>query len=157
MAQQLFKTLLLAGEIARMDQEEGGDHKIVYLDSKDRETAGVGHLLLPQELEVYSVGDEVPDDVRGDWFLADLYTACDDAKAFLDKDTYRLPVEVRCIVAHMAFQLGRPSLFGFENTQAALKRRDFDWAADEMLDSKWFREDTPERCQRLSDRMRKLA
>jgi len=52
----------------------------------------------------------------------------------------------------MCFQLGRPRLSQFKNMIAAVE--DLDWArmADEMEDSKWFRQ-TPERAKRLITRV----
>ena len=63
-----------------------------------------------------------------------------------------LPEEIQLVLANMCFQLGRPRLSQFKNMIAAVE--DLDWArmADEMEDSKWFRQ-TPERAKRLITRV----
>ena len=53
-------------------------------------------------------------------------------------------------LANMAFQLGLARLLGFRRMLAALQRGDFATAAAEALDSKWAREDTPERARRVA-------
>ena len=54
----------------------------------------------------------------------------------------------------MIYQLGFHETSEFKNTLAAIKKGDFSTAADEMLDSKWFKVDTPERAYRESEIMR---
>ena len=54
----------------------------------------------------------------------------------------------------MAYQMGKPRLFKFTNTRAAYRAGDFEKTADEMLDSKWAREDTPGRAKEASEVMR---
>lgn len=60
----------------------------------------------------------------------------------------------REVVMQMAFQMGPYSLAGFTKFLQALQRRDYDDAADEMLDSKWAREDSPSRARRMANAMR---
>lgn len=69
---------------------------------------------------------------------------------------FNLPEEAQNIVAHMAYQMGVGGVLGFEQMIKALKEKDFEKAADEMLDSEWAR-DTSARAQRLSTRMRALV
>ncbi|CCG40170.1 Lysozyme [Magnetospirillum molischianum DSM 120] len=52
-------------------------------------------------------------------------------------------------LANMAFQLGLARLLGFKRMLAALERGDYATAAAEALNSKWAREDTPERAHRV--------
>jgi lysozyme len=52
------------------------------------------------------------------------------------------------ILISMAFQMGIAGLMKFKRFIAAMERGDFLTAADEMLDSKWAREDSPSRAQR---------
>ncbi len=55
----------------------------------------------------------------------------------------------------MCLNLGWPRLSGFKRMLAALERANYETAADEMLDSKWARQDVqPERSQRLARIMR---
>lgn len=50
----------------------------------------------------------------------------------------------------MAFQLGRSSLLGFEDTRQKIWDSDWAGAGKEMRNSKWWREDTPERAERMA-------
>jgi len=58
------------------------------------------------------------------------------------------------VLARMVYQLGFKGVKGFKNTLVAVEEEDFNKAADEMLDSKWFKEDTPSRVARESCIMR---
>ena len=67
-----------------------------------------------------------------------------------------LPEEVQLIVANMMFNMGRPRLSKFKGMKRGVDNRDWNDAADEMVDSGWYRQVT-KRAQRLVDRMRALA
>ena len=66
------------------------------------------------------------------------------------------PDEVMFILVHMAYQMGLQGLYGFGQMFKAIKLKDYEWAADEMLNSKWAQQ-TPARTNRLADRMRALV
>ena len=56
-------------------------------------------------------------------------------------DEYRDLDPIRqTVIGNMAFNLGFAGLMGFKNMWAAIGRRDWDRAADEMLNSKWARQ-----------------
>lgn len=57
------------------------------------------------------------------------------------------------VLINMAYQLGVGGLLGFRHMLEALRRGDYELAADEMLDSDWARQ-TPARAQRLAQEMR---
>lgn len=59
------------------------------------------------------------------------------------------------ILDHMVYQMGVGGVLNFKKMIAALKAKDYNKAADEMLDSKWAKQ-TPARATRLADRMRAL-
>lgn len=63
------------------------------------------------------------------------------------------PVEVVLVTSHMAYNLGLTGLNNFKKMWAGIENNDYETAADEMLDSKWYRQ-VPARAQKLSDRMR---
>ena len=65
------------------------------------------------------------------------------------------PEEVRDVVVEMAYQLGPSAFSKFKKTIKLLKNKDYKGASDEMLDSKWAREDTPGRAKKLSNKLRK--
>ena len=54
----------------------------------------------------------------------------------------------------MMVNLGLPRFLGFKRMIAAVKRRDWHKAADEMLDSKWHREDVGQRAKDLAAMVR---
>jgi lysozyme len=56
----------------------------------------------------------------------------------------------------MMFNMGRPRLSKFKGMKAGVDARDWNKAADEMVDSRWYTQ-VPNRARRLVDRMRALA
>jgi lysozyme len=67
-----------------------------------------------------------------------------------------LPEEVKQIIANMMFNMGRPRLSKFKGMKAGVDARDWNCAADEMVDSRWYRQVT-KRADRLVQRMRALS
>ncbi len=57
------------------------------------------------------------------------------------------------VLINMAFQLGRTKLCGFTKTRAHILAGAWQEAHDEMLKSKWAREDTPKRANKMADAM----
>lgn len=68
----------------------------------------------------------------------------------------KLPIEKQEILVEMAYQIGVSGVLKFQNMWIALKKFDYESAADEMLDSKWAKKDTPKRAKELSVGMRKV-
>ena len=66
------------------------------------------------------------------------------------------PQEVRDIVINMSYQLGVSGFSKFKKTIQLLKNKDYEGASIEMLDSKWARDDTPNRAKDLSKRLREV-
>ncbi len=66
-----------------------------------------------------------------------------------------LPQKAQEVIANMAYQLGVGGVLEFKKMWAALKKGDYQKAADEMLDSKWATQ-TPNRAKRLAEIMRRL-
>ena len=75
----------------------------------------------------------------------------------------RLPSEAKDILVRMVFQMGLHGVQGFVQMRVALTKDppDFAEAADEMMDSEWYRNlhggGTPARAGLEADRMRALA
>lgn len=67
-----------------------------------------------------------------------------------------LDLDARHVLIEMAYQVGVPGVLKFKRMWDALKSRDYDEAANEMLDSKWF-EQTPVRAARLATKMRSIG
>lgn len=68
----------------------------------------------------------------------------------------QLPLDARRVVLDMSYNLGGPKLSEFKNMISALQRNDFNAAADEMVDSRWFGQ-TGNRSRALVSMMRSLA
>ena len=66
-----------------------------------------------------------------------------------------LPQKAQEVIANMAYQLGVEGVLKFKKMWAALKKGDYQKAADEMLDSKWATQ-TPNRAKRLAEIMGSL-
>jgi GH24 family phage-related lysozyme (muramidase) len=62
-------------------------------------------------------------------------------------------------LTEMVFQMGRKGTLGFPNMLSALQKGDTDTAYNEALDSKWARQDSPQRAKEVAQRLRygKLA
>ena len=126
-----------------LEREEGRRSK-PYKDSKGILTIGVGW-----NLEEHGLPADVIDTL--------LRRSMDDA----EQDARRIPEFANLngvrkgVLIRMVFQMGLGSVLGFENMRAALDAADYHRAADEMLDSQWYREDTPGRARRESEIMRK--
>ena len=71
-------------------------------------------------------------------------------------DFYDLPDEAQLIIANMMFNMGRPRLSKFKGMKRGVDARDWNQAADEMVDSRWYKQVT-NRANRLVERMRALA
>ena len=67
------------------------------------------------------------------------------------------PAEVANVLENMAYQMGVSGLLKFKNTLGYLERGEYTNASYEMLDSEWWRKDSPERAERLSARIVALS
>jgi lysozyme len=83
-----------------------------------------------------------------------LVTIEDCRRLYSDWDTFG--DELQHIIANMMFNLGYPRLERFRNMREAVNEKDYEKAADEMIDSKWYTQ-VPNRAERLVKRMRELA
>ena len=70
-------------------------------------------------------------------------------------DFNELPEEVQQIIANMMFNLGRPRLSKFKGMKRGVDNQDWNGAADEMVDSRWYRQ-VGRRAERLVERMRNV-
>ena len=72
----------------------------------------------------------------------------------LDYNWYRNLNDVRKgIILNMVYQMGLTGVLKFRKMIAAMADNKFNTAADEMMDSAWYKQ-TPNRAQRLIDKMR---
>ena len=72
------------------------------------------------------------------------------AARFADSVYNALNLNQKAALTDMAFQM-QTKLFTFKDMQSALKAGNFEKAREEMLDSKWAREDSPNRAKRIAD------
>ena len=65
-----------------------------------------------------------------------------------------IPPMVKSVLIEMCFQIGLSGVGKFKKALKAIENADWKVAADEMLDSKWARKDSPLRAERLADIVR---
>ena len=134
--------------------DEGSVNEI-YLDHLGVPTFGIGHLVLDSDPEYgQPVGTPVSEDRCNSAFDQDVKTVLDDCSILYD-DFDDLPEEAQRIIANMMFNMGRPRLSKFKGMKRGVDARDWNAAADEMVDSNWYRQVT-KRADRLVARMRAI-
>ena len=145
--------ITLQDEIAN---DEGVKYE-TYRCSLGHLTGGIGHLITEWDEEIYAgpIGTKIPHQQVDDWFSKDIEVTIKDCK-ILFNDFNNLPEEAQLVIANMCFQLGRPRLSKFKNFIAAVKDDDWQRAADEMQDSRWYKQTTA-RADRLIARISKLG
>ena len=132
--------------------DEGSVNEI-YLDHLGLPTFGIGHLVIDSDPEYgQPVGTPVSEDRCNEAFDNDVQTVIADC-SILYPDFDELPEEVQRIIANMMFNMGRPRLSKFKGMKRGVDARDWNVAADEMVDSNWYRQVT-KRADRLVARMR---
>jgi len=138
-----------------LETDEGIKYEI-YLDHLGYPTFGIGHLIREDDPEHgEATGTEVSESRVAEAFEQDVQTVLSDC-AKLYSDFEELPEEAQLVIANMMFNLGYPRLSAFKGMKAGVDARDWNRAADEMIDSRWYKQVT-NRAQRLVDRIRALA
>ena len=138
-----------------LERDEGCVYKI-YLDHLGYETFGIGHLVRYHEEEYgWSVGTDVDERRVQEVFEEDVQTVLSDCEKLYD-GFYDLPEEVQLIIANMMFNLGYTRLSKFRGMKRGVDSRNWEKTADEMVDSRWYRQVT-NRADRLVVRMRSVT
>lgn len=138
-----------------LEVDEGVKYEI-YNDHLGYPTFGIGHLVRDTDPEAgAALGTPVSEDRVIEAFNQDVETVLSDCNILYD-DFGDLPEEAQLIIANMMFNLGRPRLSKFKGMKAGVDSRDWKKAADEMVDSAWYRQ-VPNRAGRLVTRMKALA
>ena len=138
----------------QLEIDEGIVHE-VYLDHLGLATFGIGHLVIDSDPEYGAeVGTAVAESRCIEVFNQDVEIVLSDCK-ILYPDFDELPEEVQQIVANMMFNMGRPRLSKFKGMKRGVDARDWNAAADVMVDSAWYRQVT-NRAERLVERMRNV-
>ena len=127
----------------------------IYNDHLGYPTFGIGHLVRESDPENGSpLGTAVSEGRVIEAFDADIEIVLSDCNT-LYPDFEDLPEEAQQIIANMMFNLGRPRLSKFVGMKRGVDAKDWDSAADEMVDSRWYRQ-VGARADRLVNRMREI-
>ena len=123
-----------------------------YLDTVNVATIGYGTTAYYPDDPV-KIGDPaISEETALQLMQSELYTSLMDAQSLFS--TFREMNDVRReVVCNMAYNLGKTRLSGFRKMIGACERQDWSVAADEMIDSKWYRQ-VGIRSQRLEQEMR---
>ena len=128
----------------------------VYLDHLGLPTCGIGHLITENDEEYDKpVGTVVEEERVRRLFSLDIAVTIDECKV-LYPDFDDFDEELQHILCNMMFNMGRPRLSRFKLMQAAIDNKDFNEAAEQMINSRWH-DQVPNRAKRLVKRMRALA
>ena len=139
----------------QLEVDEGCVYEI-YNDHLGYATFGIGHLVTESDPEQgQSLGTPVSSDRVAEAFESDIQSVLRDCN-ILYSDFHNLPEEAQQVIANMMFNLGRPRLSKFVGMKRGVDARDWNQAADEMVDSNWYRQVT-NRADRLVERIRALA
>ena len=137
-----------------LENDESVVHEI-YLDHLGFPSFGIGHLIRGSDPEHgLAVGTPVSEARVAQVFEDDIESVVGDC-CILYSDFYELPAEAQLVIGNMMFNLGRSRLSKFRGMKAGVDARDWQKAADEMVDSRWYAQ-VPERAKRLVERMRSI-
>ena len=127
----------------------------IYLDHLGYATFGIGHLITEDDpeygwevgtsIDTYRVHEAFEDDVQS------VLTDCE--KLYVQWE--HLPEEAQRVIANMMFNMGYTRLSKFRGMKRGVDARDWNAAADEMVDSRWYNQVT-NRAKRLVERMRNI-
>ena len=138
-----------------LEADEGVKYEI-YNDHLGYATFGVGHLVLESDPEYGDpIGAPVSESRVIEAFEQDCENVLRDCN-ILYEDFEDLPEEAQQVIANMMFNMGRPRLSKFKGMKRGVDSRDWNAAADEMVDSAWYRQVT-NRADRLVKRIRALS
>ena len=127
----------------------------IYNDHLGYPTFGISHLVRESDPECGSpLGTAVSEGRVIEAFDADIEIVLSDCNT-LYPDFEDLPEEAQQIIANMMFNLGRPRLSKFVGMKRGVDAKDWESAADEMVDSRWYRQ-VGARADRLVNRMREI-
>ena len=127
----------------------------IYNDHLGYPTFGIGHLVVEHDAEYgKEIGTYVPENRVIKAFEQDIETVLSDCNR-LYEDFEDLPEEAQRVIANMMFNMGYPRLSKFEGMKSGVDARDWNQAADEMVDSRWYYQ-VINRANRLVERMRNI-
>jgi|TARA_R100000149_G_C5839493_1_gene112107 lysozyme len=137
-----------------IENDEGCKYE-VYLDHLGLPTCGIGHLIKEDDPEHgLEVGTKIDEERVNELFETDIKVTIDECK-LIYSDFDDLPEEAQYIIANMMFNMGRPRLSRFHKMKQAVDNRDWKEAANQMIDSRWYKQ-VPNRANRLVNRMKSI-
>ena len=138
-----------------LEYDEGCKYEI-YNDHLGYPTFGIGHLVVNSDPEHgEGIGTLVSEDRVLSAFEADVMGVLSDCER-LYSDFERLPEDAQRIISNMMFNMGYTRLSKFKGMKRGVDARDWNAAADEMVDSVWYKQVTT-RAERLVKRMREIT
>jgi len=138
-------------EVAKMIEKHEGKRNKVYPDTEGIPTIGIGFNLNRYDArnKLKSLGlnydsvrngnQSLTDQQIYHLFKEDLNEAIGAAQSFLPNFNEH-PAKVQGVVINMAFNLGANRLASFVKFKEALINKDYSAAANEMIDSKWYKQ-----------------
>jgi|TARA_B110000902_G_scaffold214716_1_gene246863 lysozyme len=139
----------------QLENDEGVKYEI-YNDHLGYPTFGIGHLILESDPEHGEpTGTAISEERVKESFGSDVLDVLSDCER-LYSDFGSLPEEAQQIIANMMFNMGRPRLSKFKGMKRGVDAKDWNAAADEMVDSSWYKQVT-NRAERLVKRMREVS
>jgi|TARA_Y100001963_G_scaffold147684_1_gene224376 lysozyme len=135
--------------------DEGCKYEI-YLDHLGLPTYGIGHLVTEKDPEHGMEVGTLVDEIRvNEVFEQDIQITINDCKKVYD-DWDAMNEEVKLICCNMMFNLGYPRYCKFKKMIQAIKDRDYLEAAEQMRQSRWYKQVT-NRADRLISRMKAIG
>jgi lysozyme len=157
---RLFRDAISGGRMnivqlrKELEVDEGRIEKI-YKDHLGYPTFGIGHLIIEGDPEKgQPIGTPVSAERVNEAFDKDVQVVLADCEV-LYPDFYEKPEECQLIIANMMFNMGRTRLSKFKNMKRAVDEEDWSQAANEMRNSRWYRQVT-NRAERLAKRMESI-
>lgn len=144
----------MANLIEHLKEREGVKY-VSYLDSLDKLTGGVGHLLTPEEQKMYPKGTQIPKQVVDQWLHEDLTWAKKAAQQQAKSIDGATPELIDALVS-VNFQLGENWHTVHKKTWEYLTTGKYNEASQEVFDSKWHQQ-TPKRTTDFSVAIKKFG
>lgn len=142
--------------LVTLKRDEGYSRTAYFDPSNKNWTIGVGRNLNVhlEEDEINSLKEQpVSDQQVHEWLEEDLRVAQSECKRIFQSSWFEISENRRVVLINMWFTLGTTGLKQFVNMIDAIERKDFNAAAEEMLNSKWAL-DVKGRSKRLAYAMR---
>lgn len=133
--------------------EHEGKRNKPYKDSLGYSTVGVGHMIKDDDPD-WVKKDKLSDLQIEKLFQQDIVDAVHTYESALSEEVReKLGDSRKIVLMNMAFNLGS-RIHNFKNMLRAVRDEDYEWAADEMRNSKWY-EQVKSRGEELADIMEK--